>query len=73
MLFYCQFLSNFQGAAALIQMRSLSLKYINEAGERSSGFIYCTGARLLCPGLLIFMRRDFSKENIICLSERCML
>lgn len=52
MLFYCQFLSNFQGAAALIQMRSLSLKYINEAGERSSGFIYCTGARLLCFGLL---------------------
>ncbi len=34
MLFYCQFLSNFQGAAALIQMRSLSYIVIrNMEGE----------------------------------------
>ena len=34
MLFYCQFLLNFQGAAALIQMRSLSYIVIrNMEGE----------------------------------------
>ncbi len=33
MLFYCQFLSNFQGAAALIQMRSLSYIVIRNMEE----------------------------------------